>query len=102
MVRGRPSAANAAADVEAELEVRETRPSGQADEMAELAEQLAVESARLEELRGLQRRMELRQLELSDVPKLEALLTQVIAEIEAAGLDGIDLEVDLPDQEQPD
>ncbi|NJN64564.1 MAG: hypothetical protein HC882_06550 [Acidobacteria bacterium] len=82
--------------------VRDTRPSGQAEEMAELAEQLATVSARLEELRGLQRRMELRQLELSDVPKLEALLTQVIAELEAAGLDGIDLEVDLPDQEQPD
>lgn len=82
--------------------VGDTRISGEADQIAELAEELATESARLAELRGLQRRMDLRQFEPSDVAKLQALLTQFIAETEAAGLDGIDLELEIPDQEQQD
>lgn len=59
-------------------------------------------SARLEELRGLLHRMELGQLDQSDVPKLQAFLAEVIAETEADGKDGIDLELDLSGFERRD
>ena len=63
--------------------------------------EFAAVSARLEELRGLQRRMELGQLEPSDVPRLRAFLEGLIAEAEAAGSDGVDFERDL-DRERRD
>ena len=59
--------------------------------------QVAAMSAEIKELRGLQRRLELRQLEPIDLPKLKAFLAGLIARTEAAGLDRVDFDLDLPD-----
>lgn len=54
---------------------------------------------RLEELRGLLRRLELNQLEPSDGPKLDALLARAIAEAEASGNEEILIELSDEDQQ---
>ena len=63
---------------------------------------MAALSAKIDELRGLQRRLELRQLEPSDLPKLKAFLAGLIARTEAAGLDRMDFDLDLPNFELRD
>ena len=57
----------------------------------------AEELAALSELRALQRRFELNQLEASDWPKLKELVGKYIDEAEAAGLEEVVLE--LPDRD---